>query len=92
MFYHIEILISKILNLLKIYKNSKPIPRGPYCYTIDESQNKIKPLTEGYWIKTCKYYRCMKKELYAGCTYVGFIGWDLCLGDSCKICDENKDY
>ena len=28
----------------------------------------------------------------AGCIYVGFIGFDSCLGDQCKICGVNIGY
>ena len=60
-----------------------------YCYVFDEEREKREPHTNvGYWIKPCKYYRSMKRYK-AGCTYVGYIGWDDCLGDQCKICGEN---
>jgi len=61
-----------------------------YCYEYDEERNKKEP-TEGYWIKPCKYYRSMKKQCYAGCTYLAIIGFDVCLGDQCKLCDENTN-
>lgn len=61
-----------------------------YCYSIDVERNKKEPCSDGgYYIKHCKYYRSMKKECYGGCTYVGYIGFDFCLGDQCKICVEN---
>jgi hypothetical protein len=31
----------------------------------------------------------MKGQMYGGCTYLGFIGWDPLLGDQCKMCSEN---
>lgn len=86
--YYIEVYFSKFKNLLKIKKDKTIIPEGMYCYTLDEERQKIEPCLNGYWIKPCKYYRSMKGN-YAGCTYVGYIGWDICLGDQCKICGEN---
>jgi hypothetical protein len=88
--YYIEILYSKILRLLHIKRDTSVIPKGMYCYVIDRERN-IKEPFDGYWIKKCKYYRSLEGELCAGCTYVGVIGWDLLLGDQCKICDVNDD-
>jgi hypothetical protein len=92
LWYFIEIYSGKLLNLLNIRKDTSVIPKGPYCYVIDEERNKKEPITDGYWTKNCKYYRSMRGQCNAGCTYVGFIGWDICLGDQCKICGENEGY
>ena len=79
---------TKSMRMFGIRKDSSVIPIGHYCYTIDEKKNISQPI-DGYWIKTCKYYRSMKRQCDAGCTYVGFIGFDPCLGDQCKICGQN---
>lgn len=88
--YHIEVLFTKIQRLFNIRKDSSVIPVGYYCYVNDEEKNKAEPI-DGIWIKPCKYYRKMRRQLDAGCTYVGLIGFDACLGDQCKICGENED-
>jgi len=88
--YYIEIVYAKTLHWFGICRDASVIPKGEYCYVPDEERNaKEKPKGGGYYIKPCKYYRHMRGELSAGCTYVGFIGVDLCLGDQCKICGEN---
>ena len=86
--YWIECKYAEFLRIFKIRKDKSVIPIGHYCYTIDEEKNETNPIN-GYWIKTCKYYRSMKNQSDAGCTYTGFIGFDPCLGDQCKICGEN---
>jgi len=89
---YVEVAYARILCLLRINKSTSPIPEGHYCYVYDEERNKKEPLKNGgYWIKPCKYYRILKGQLRAGCTYVGFIGWDVCLGDQCKICGEKEE-
>ena len=87
--YFIEIIFTKIQLFFGYRKDKSYIPVGHYCYEWDEERNKKEP-TNGYWILSCKYYRSMKGH-YAGCTYVGFIGFDSCLGDQCKVCGENYD-
>jgi hypothetical protein len=42
--------------------------------------------TNGYWIKTCKYYRSTPETKGVACTYIGYMGFDPCLYDQCKIC------
>lgn len=81
----IEIVWSWLLRSLRIKKDASVIPKGAYCYTIDEGKGIINGEIP---IKACKYYRSMKSE--SACTYVGFIGWDPCLNDQCKICGENE--
>ncbi len=76
---YIEIAIAKLMNLF-IKKDTAPIPDGLYCYKWLGKEK----------VKMCKYYRFVGKEKHA-CTYVGFIGWDPCLSDQCKICGENDD-
>lgn len=83
--YYVEIVYTKLLRLFNVRRSTAPIPKGtPYCYVRDDERNKKEPI-DGYWIKPCKYYRNMK-GYNAACTYVGFIGFDPCLGDQCKIC------
>lgn len=86
---YVEILFTKIQRLFNVRKDSSVIPPGPYCYVIDEEKNDLEPI-DGIWVKVCKYYRSMRRQCYAGCTYVGFIGFDLCLGDQCKMCGKNE--
>ena len=47
-------------------------------------------MTFGYHIKPCKYYRYIDKKGNRACTYTGFIGFDACLYDQCKICGEKR--
>ena len=88
--YYIEVYFWKLLFLFGVNRSTEGIPKDtPYCYKWDEERNKKEPI-EGYWIKPCKYYRHLNGQLRAGCTYVGFIGSDLLLGDQCKICGVNE--
>jgi hypothetical protein len=93
--YYIEVLWTKVLRLFNIRKSKAPIPEGLYCYKFDGTTG-IDEKTGHTWFgtKTCKYYRCIEPMSDSVCTYVGFIGWDMCLCDQCKICGENhgKDY
>lgn len=87
--YYIEVYFSIILSKLGFKKDKTVIPEGHYCYTWDDEREKNQPhINGGFWVKTCKYYRNLKRYK-AACTYVGYIGWDACLGDQCKICGEN---
>ena len=89
--YYVEIVYTKLLRLFNVRRSTSPIPKGtPYCYVRDDERNKKEPI-DGYWIKPCKYYRNMK-GYNAACTYVGFIGFDPCLGDQCKICGVDYGY
>lgn len=89
--YYIEIGWAKLLLLFNIRRSTSPIPKNtPYCYIMDGEKNIKRPI-DGYWIIPCKYYRHMKGH-NAGCIYVGFIGFDSCLGDQCKICGVNIGY
>ena len=85
--YWIEVQYTKI----GIKKSSEPIPEGMYCYRHDGRRGVNKKGIPWYGIKTCKYYRSMRGS-NAGCTYVGFIGFEPCLGDQCKICGEKEDF
>jgi len=59
---------------------------------MDEELNKQKPTSEeGYYIKTCKYYRSTPKTKGIACTYTGYYGFDFGLYDQCKICGENDE-
>lgn len=78
------------IDLFKIKRNKKHIPMGYYCYTYDiERQKNEPPLTGGYWIKPCKYYKYIDENNRA-CTFLGYFGDDVLLWDQVKICDENK--
>lgn len=84
---YVEVLYGKLLSLLRIKRDVTVIPHGPYCYSADMANMK-----DGWFAtKPCKYYRYVNKEKSA-CTYVGYVGWDPCLSDQCKICGENNDY
>jgi len=90
--YYIEVKYHRIRRYFGKYQDESVIPPGLYCYVIDEERMKNEPQDNefsGYWIKPCKYYRSMKDQMYGGCTYLGFIGWDALLGDQCKMCSEN---
>lgn len=90
--YYLETRFTKLLRVFNIsYKNSI-IPKGQYCYVWDEERNTKEPCTDGYWIKTCKYYRSTPKTGGIACTYTGFFGFDFCLYDQCKICGENDEF
>lgn len=96
--YGIEVLYTKILYLFKIQKSIDPIPKGHYCYIPDEEKNNNLADDEkfdGFYIKTCKYYRSLPKGLHSGCVFIGYIGFEPLLGDQCKICgikDEYEEY
>lgn len=79
-----EVVYSKLLRLFKIKRDESVIPEGSYCYVWDEEKNKAQPI-DGYWIKSCKYYRNISENNRA-CLYTGFVGFDFCLYDQCKIC------
>lgn len=87
--YYLEILWCKLALFFGVEKDTGPIPEGPYCYTFDEERNKKEPI-DGYWIKTCKYYRSTKTTGGIACTYVGYFGFDFGLYDQCKICGVKK--
>jgi len=84
--YWIETRITKILNFFNISYDIGPIPEGMYCYEWDKERNEKEPLENGYWTKTCKYYRSTPKTKGMACTYIGYYGFDFCLYDQCKIC------
>lgn len=73
------------------YKDGSVIPPGPYCYVPDGTQGVHgKDGLPWYGIKPCKYYRYIDGDRTA-CTFIGFIGWDVCHWDQVKICERNKD-
>ncbi len=88
--YYIEIGFTKILNILKITKDASVIPYGMYCYKFDGRTGIDERGYTWHGTKTCKYYRHTKNGR-AGCTFVGYIGYDACLTDQCKICGENNE-
>jgi hypothetical protein len=71
--------------------STKEIPEGMYCYTMLTEPGVMEDGKWGYKTKPCKYYRNIKKDKQA-CLYTGFVGFDFCLYDQCKICSENLDY
>lgn len=86
---YVEVLYAKVLNLLRIERDASVIPEGVYCYVWDDERNEKEPRGIGrYWVKPCPYYRNVGDGVTA-CTFVGFIGYDPCLSDQCKICSEN---
>ena len=88
---YIEVGFAKLLRFFGIRYSDLPIPKDTlYCYVIDEERNNKEPLEQGYWIKPCKYYRHINNS-NAGCVYVGFIGFDPCFADQCKICGVSED-
>jgi hypothetical protein len=90
--YWFEVMYSRLLNLLGVVRSTEPIPKGMYCYEYDEKRNAEEPLKDGYYTKVCKYYRSTNKNGGVACTYEGFIGFDPCLYDQCKICGIKEDY
>lgn len=92
LWYYVEVGYAKLLRLFNVRRSTSPIPKGtPYCYEYDEERNTKEP-TDGYWIKPCRYYRSTPKTKGVACTYVGYIGFDPCLYDQCKICGVDKGY
>lgn len=86
--YHIEIYWWKFWLYLGVKRNKKIIPKGMYCYEYDGTEGVSNDGLHWYGINRCKYYRDMKR--INACTYLGYIGFDYCLYDQCKICDENR--
>jgi hypothetical protein len=82
--YWIETMYTKLLHLFGIEHSKEFIPNGMYCYEYDEKLNN-RPV-DGHRIKTCKYYRSTSKTKGIACTYIGYMGFDPCLYDKCKIC------
>jgi len=82
----IEVMFTKLQLRFNVKKDNKIIPEGLYCYSYncDVNTEQSKTIFD-MDVNICKYYRWLP-GLNAGCTYVGFIGWDPCLGDQCKIC------
>ncbi len=97
LWYWLETRYAKLLRLFGVVRSTNCIPHGMYCYEYDEERNTKEPSNDGsYWINTCKYYRSTPKTKGVACTYVGYMGFDPCLYDQCKICGvkdsfENKD-
>jgi len=90
--YYIECCWTKIQRLFGYRKDTSVIPKGEYCYILDEERNKTHTCKDGgYWIKPCPYFRNFYKQGYSACTYTGFIGWSMCHWDQCKICGINYD-
>lgn len=89
--YRIKILWLKIQKLRGKQLDESVIPKGLYCYSVTEEELKRvhSPDWNGtYNITPCPYFGCMRDHK-AACFYMGFIGWDPCLWDQCKICGKN---
>lgn len=91
LWYWFETRYAKLLRLFGVVRSTDCIPDGMYCYEYDEERNAKEP-TDGYWIKTCKYYRSTPKTKGVACTYVGYMGFDPCLYDQCKICGVKDSF
>lgn len=89
--YYIEIGWAKFINLLGFERDASVIPEGLYCYKFNGKTGIDDRGFTWYGTDVCKYYRSMKNQCDAACTYCGFIGFDPCLGDQCKICGENDE-
>lgn len=93
LWYWLETRYVKLLRLLSVVRSTDCIPNGMYCYEYDEERNAKEPCEDGgYWVKTCKYYRNTPKTKGVACTYVGYMGFDPCLYDKCKICGEKEGH
>ena len=90
LWYYAETRYVKLLRIFSVRRSASVIPKGQYCYVWDEERNTKEP-TNGYWIKTCKYYRSTPKTGGVACTYTGYYGFDPCLYDQCKICGKNYE-
>ena len=78
--YWIETVYALVQRFFGYKKDASKIPKGAYCYVIDEERNKKEPLADGgRWIKTCPYFRSTKKTGGIACTYLGFFGFDCLL-------------
>lgn len=92
LWYYAETRYVKLLRIFGVRRSAFVIPKGQYCYVLDEERNTKEPCSDGgYWIKTCKYYRSIPKTGGVACTYTGFFGFDCCLYDQCKICGEEAE-
>ena len=89
--YYIETRYAKLLRMLGVKRNTSVIPKGVYCYVLDDRRNEKEPLKNGYWVKRCKYYRFTQKTGGIACTYIGYYGFDPCLYDECKMCGQNEE-
>lgn len=89
--YWLETRWGKILLKFGVARSITNIPHGMFCYSYDDERNSKEP-TEGYWVKHCKYYRSTPETKGIACTYIGYMGYDPCLYDQCKICGVKCDY
>ena len=86
---YIKILYYRIRLFFGIYLPTNVIPEGVYCYTPD--LEKTERLNDGkFYINPCPYYKHIK-GLKSACLYLGYVGYDFCLGDQCKICGKNNE-
>jgi len=69
------------------------IPKGDYCYTIEDIiYNKDKPPV--IKTKVCHYYKCIGNSDFCFCQYCNLMGLEqdyILLGDQCKICGINTE-
>jgi len=87
---HIEIFFIRIFKFFGYNQDLTKIPKGYYCYTVDNERNK-KEHIDGYWFIPCPYFRATRKQGGYGCTLENFVGFDPLLYDQCKICNVNLD-
>jgi hypothetical protein len=71
------------------YQDTSVIPTGDYCYNFDDERNKTNTQPGSHYIKNCPYYKHMYDGINTGCSYLGFVGFEPCLWDQCKMCSEN---
>ena len=84
----IEIIWYRIIHhFFKIPLSTKEIPEGLYCYTMLSKPGTMENGKWGYKIKPCKYYRYIHEHQKA-CLFENFVGFDPCLHDQCKICEQ----
>lgn len=82
---------SRLRIFFKQPPSIEPIPEGHYCY---QAMSDFKSFPDGGYgvdIKTCPYFHYVGKHKTA-CTFLGYVGDDLCHADSCKICGEKESY
>ena len=72
----IEIKWIQMRELFGYKQSTEVIPEGIYCYNEE----------------CCPYFRSTGVQCYSGCTYVKFVGDDLCHWDQCKICGIKYSY
>jgi len=83
-YYYLLIFFIRLLKYFGYKLSSEGIPGGVYCYSIIRIDTETGHITT----KNCPHYKFMSGDNDA-CTYTGFIGYDCCFADQCKICNTN---